>query len=204
MKHARAIRLSARRRAGATRRGDSRGSGRRPPVPVGSGNRLPVAVASIVASSPTATPAPAWLRVSGRTCSTFAATARLISRGTAVASSVIGRSGGGSPAGRSFDPRRYAAWWRPASSSGCPRASHAAIDAVEAVHGFEARSALATAGTGSEAAAVASLEIRSSKGGSARRWPVLAVCAQPAENTVRHRYRSGAGNRRSRDRAGAA
>ena len=117
VKHARATRLSARRRAGATRRGDSRGSGRRPPVPVGSGSRLPVAVASIVASSPTATPAPAWLRVSGRTCSTFAATARLISRGTAVASSVIGRSGGGSPAGRSFDPRRYAAWWRSASSS---------------------------------------------------------------------------------------
>ena len=40
----------------------------------------------------------------------LAATARLISLGIAVASSVIGRSGGVSPEGMSAAPRSSAAW----------------------------------------------------------------------------------------------
>jgi hypothetical protein len=51
-------------------------------------------VALIVAISSSATPAPPWLVVAGRRCRTLAATARLIRRGMAVASSVIGFSGG--------------------------------------------------------------------------------------------------------------
>jgi hypothetical protein len=67
--------------------------------------RAPVAVTSIVAISSSATSAPSRVLV-GRRCSTLAATARLIRRGIAVASSAIGRSGGSSPAGKSPAPRR--------------------------------------------------------------------------------------------------
>jgi hypothetical protein len=70
--------------------------------------QVPAAVRSSVESSSSATGARS--AAAGRTWRTFAATARLMSRGTAVASSVTGLSEGCSPDGKSEAPRACAAW----------------------------------------------------------------------------------------------
>ena len=69
-------------------------------------------------------------------CRTLAATARLISRGTAVASSVTGRSGGCSPGGRSEAPRAIGGVVALGELVGLPGAGEAAIGGIEAVHGL--------------------------------------------------------------------
>ena len=101
---ARASRRPARRRAAATHRLGSRGIHCRIGGRGGSGEGCRWRWCRSSRSAPRRWGVPSSVLV-GRRCRTLAATARLIRRGIAVASSVIGRSEGSSPAGRSPAPR---------------------------------------------------------------------------------------------------